>query len=236
MKKTLLAVFCSAFLAWTATTVVASDWSVSGNVALTSDYVYRGFTQSDAGPAIQGGLDLNHTNGLFAGFWSSSIESDPGAPYNFNGSSLELDVYFGWYGKIIDSSLELTATALRLFYPGTNTSANNSNDFSLYVRYDLGRAAVKGGVAYSDDSYGTGEAWYWDVGIDIPAGPTTISLQAGRSDFDASDDYTDYSIGISGEAIGLGLSLTYTGTNGVSGDCATRTCDDRAVFAISRFI
>lgn len=234
MKKTLISFFCSALLAGASTTVVASDCSVSGNVALTSDYVYRGFTQSDADPAIQGGFDLNHTNGFFAGVWGSNIESDPGAPYNYDGSSLELDVYLGWTGKITDGGLELTAKALRFLYPGTNTSTNHTNEFSLYLGYDFGPAAVSGGVNYSDDSYGTGEARYWDAGIDIPAGPTTISLHAGRSDFNAGDDYTDYSIGVSGEAAGLGLALTYTGTDGVSGGCVTGTCDDRAIFTISK--
>ena len=127
MKKTLLSLSCSVLLVWASTTVVASNWSGSGNVTLTSDYVYRGFTQSDAGPAIQGGLDLNHTNGFFAGVWGSNIESDPGAPCNYDGSSLELDVYLGWNSKITDSGLELTAKALRLLYPGTNTRTNNTN-------------------------------------------------------------------------------------------------------------
>ena len=238
MNKTLLSLSCAALLAGSISTAYAeSDWSLSGNVALTTDYVFRGFTQSDADPAIQGGLDLTHAGGFFAGVWASNVESDPAAPVNYDGSSMELDTYLGWSGKVADSNVDATVKLLRYNYPGTNTDANNTNEVSLYLGYDFGPAAVSGGVNYSDDFYGAGDATYWDVGVDIPVGQVTLALHYGVQDYDDdanNDDYDDYKVGVSGEAVGLGLDLSYYGTGGVTGGCTNRTCDDRIVFTVSK--
>ena len=62
--------------------------SVSANVSFTSDYIWRGMTQSD-GPAIQGGFDYAAESGFYAGIWGSNV--------NFNdGAGSELDYYFGY--------------------------------------------------------------------------------------------------------------------------------------------
>ena len=66
--------------------------SVSANVSFTSDYIWRGMTQSDA-PAIQGGFDFAAENGFYAGIWGSNV--------NFNnGAGSELDLYFGYGTEI----------------------------------------------------------------------------------------------------------------------------------------
>ena len=237
--KTLLILSSLALMPAISTSALASevsldDWSLTGNIALTSDYMFRGYTQTDADPAIQGGFDVNHSSGFFAGVWASNVESDPKAPVNYDGANVEIDVYFGWKGKITDSGLELTARALRFMYPGTDYNDNNSNEYGLILNYDFTTVAVNGSINYSDDYFGTGKAWYWDGGIDIPVGPTKISLHAGRSDYDEGGDYTDYSVAISGELVGLGLSLSYIGTDGVPGGCINGTCDERAVLTVSK--
>ena len=65
-------------------------------------------------------------------------------------------------------------------------------------------------------------------------GPIKLNLQAGRSDYEHGGDYTDYSMGVSGVLVGLDLSLSYIGTDGVTGGCITRTCKERTVFTISK--
>ena len=91
-----------------------ADYTVSGNVALTSDYVFRGLTQTWGDPAIQGGADLSTTNGFAAGFWASSI-SDRTYP----GASLELDVYAS-YGVAIDDDWSWRAGVYGYLYPNGN--------------------------------------------------------------------------------------------------------------------
>lgn len=74
-----------------------NDHSTSANVAIASDYMFRGLTQTWGGPAIQGGADLTMKNGFAAGFWASSI-SDKSYP----GAALELDVYANYGTQITD--------------------------------------------------------------------------------------------------------------------------------------
>ena len=241
MKKNLLSLSCAALLASGFSTVSAgSDWSLSGNVALTSDYVYRGYTQTDAEPAIQGGFDLKHAKGFLIGGWGSNVESDPNAApaVNYDGANLELDTYLGWSGKVSDSGLEATIKAVRYNYPDTRIDAYNTNEYSLYLAYDLGPAKVKAGFNYSDDYSGYGEANYWDTEVSIPAGPVTVALHYGAQRYDdpAQEEYEDFKVGLSGEAAGLGLDLSYYGPHGVDvgGGCPSHTCEERFVFTVSK--
>ena len=60
-----------ALLATAGTAMAEGEWS--GNVAMTSDYTWRGVSQSNEDPAIQGGFD--YANGLFyAGTWASNVD------------------------------------------------------------------------------------------------------------------------------------------------------------------
>src|ERR1700694_2456994 len=49
------------------------DWTFTGNVGLFSQYVFRGLTQTNEKPAVQGGFDLGHKSGFYAGTWASNI-------------------------------------------------------------------------------------------------------------------------------------------------------------------
>lgn len=241
MKKNLLSLSCVALLVSSLSTASAgSDWTLSGNVALTSDYVYRGYTQTDAEAAIQGGFDLTHTKGFLIGAWGSNVESDPNAApaVNYDGANLELDTYLGWSGKISDSGLEATIKAVRYHYPGTHYDPYNTNEYSFYLAYDFGPAKVKAGLNYSDDYSGYGKADYWDTEVSIPAGPVKVALHYGAQRYDdpAQEEYEDYKVGLSGEAAGLGLDLSYYGTSDVDteGGCTSHTCGERLVFTLSK--
>ncbi|MFX5586977.1 TorF family putative porin, partial [Acinetobacter baumannii] len=49
----------------------ASPLHLAGNIGIVSQYVFRGTTQTNQNPALQGGFDLTHDNGLYAGVWMS---------------------------------------------------------------------------------------------------------------------------------------------------------------------
>ena len=211
MKKTLLSLTCAALLTGVASTAVASDWKLSGNVALTTNYIWRGTTLTNESPAIQGGFDLNHSNGFFAGVWASNVDENLN-----NGANMEFDGYFGWSGDITGNGLELTLQALRYFYPDQNAGSDiETNEYSAYLAYDFGAAAVNAGVNYSDDYFNGDEATYLDLNVDIPVGPVTVGLHAGSVNYDnaAGDDYNDYGISFSGSAGGVDLSLAFTTTD-----------------------
>lgn len=120
MRKALaaaaVAAACSAPLLATAQTAApaapASDWTVAGNVTIATDYRFRGFTQTDYNPALQGGIDIGHSSGFYAGNWNSNVSS-----VLFNGASLEMDFYGGYKTTFGDFGLDVGI--LYYYYPGT---------------------------------------------------------------------------------------------------------------------
>lgn len=87
---------------------------VTGNVAVTSDYMFRGLTQTWGRPAIQGGADYANPNGFAAGFWGSSISER-----SYPGGAMELDLYAS-YGRAINSDWSWRAGIYGYVYPGAN--------------------------------------------------------------------------------------------------------------------
>ena len=83
----------------------APDLTVAYNVGLYSQYIFRGLTQTDRGPALQGGVDLTHSSGFYLGAWASNIswlrdknnnEPDNNDSAYTKGGHLELDIYGGY--------------------------------------------------------------------------------------------------------------------------------------------
>ncbi|HEX8786466.1 MAG TPA: TorF family putative porin [Telluria sp.] len=172
------------------------DNEVSFNAALTSDYRYRGISQSRLDPALQGGADYtNNPTGLYAGTWLSSIKwiKDAGGDDN-----VEWDIYGGKRGNITDA-ITYDVGGLYYFYPG-NGLATNANTFELYGQLGFGPAYVKYSHALTNlfgnpDSKGSG---YLDLGANIDVGSGfTLNLHAGRQNVrhNGSLSYTDYKIG-----------------------------------------
>ncbi|HEX7915933.1 TorF family putative porin [Rudaea sp.] len=89
-------------------------YTITGNLALTSDYVFRGLTQTWGRPAIQGGADLAMANGFAAGVWASSISGR-----SYPGGSMELDLYAS-YGRAINDDWSWRAGLYGYVYPGAN--------------------------------------------------------------------------------------------------------------------
>lgn len=87
---------------------------VTGNVAVTSDYMFRGLTQTWGRPAIQGGADYANPNGFAAGFWGSSISER-----SYPGGAMELDLYAS-YGQAISRDWSWRAGIYGYVYPGAN--------------------------------------------------------------------------------------------------------------------
>jgi len=106
MKKTMISIGLAAALGAVAMTSVAQtatlakepepDWTVTGNATLISDYRFRGFTQTNYGPAFQGGFDVAHKSGFYLGNWNSNV-----AQALYNGASLETDLYGGYKGELM---------------------------------------------------------------------------------------------------------------------------------------
>jgi len=206
---------------------------VSGSLTLTSDYLFRGFTQTNEKPAIQGGLEWSsEKSGFYAGTWGSSISwLDLGDDFS---SQLELDGYVGFRGQFTDD-FSYDVGVLYYGYPGDFPSGFNKADTTeLYFGIGYGIFSLKYSYAVTDlfgidDSDGSS---YLDFGISkgFADDSWTISAHYGKQFISgaANSDYSDWSVGIS-KALpaDFSLDLTYVDTD-VDG------ADDAVYFAITK--
>src|SRR5690606_34996521 len=99
----------------------------SGSVTVTSDYLFRGVTQTDREPALQGGVTWTAESGFYAGGWGSSIswlaDSDPAVS-----SQVELDGFVGYAGSFGDSGVGFDVGANYYWYPGDYPAGYNRPD------------------------------------------------------------------------------------------------------------
>jgi uncharacterized protein (TIGR02001 family) len=201
----------------------ASSFTPSSNVSLVSDYLYRGISQTGANPAIQGGFDLAHASGLYAGFWGSSISwvSDSGIATN---AGLELDTYAGFKGTAGDVGYDVGY--LRYNYPG-NYVANVTKADTDEVYGAVSYSFVTAKVSYAlGDLFGVSKAagsTYVELNANYAIADTGITLgaHAGKQTYtgttaDALTDsatYTDYKLSASKDFSGYVVGLAYSSTN-----------------------
>ena len=225
----LLASFACAPAAFAQTEV--GDFTLSANTALTTDYVFRGISQSDEGPAIQGGFDAAHSSGLYAGLWGSNVDFNDG-----DEAHVEIDFYAGYAAEYMGFTYDVGA--IYYAYPGADD--NLDYDFweaAFALGYDFGVAAVSGSVNFSPDFFGAAadEALYSAANLSVPL-PYDLSASAhvGYQAVDDGADYTDWSLGLGYAVAGFDLSVTYYDTDlDEPTECADG-CDSRIVAAISR--
>jgi len=149
---------------------------VSFNVGVASNYLFRGVTQTDDGPAIQGGIDFEADSGFYIGTWASNVD--------FDGAGYELDLYLG-FATELDNGLGLDFGYLYYAYPD---AAPDDIDFSeIYATLSYG--PLSGGVAYTIHSDNDGDLFdsgdvYYHLGVDLelPA-QLLLGLTVGYYDF-----------------------------------------------------
>ena len=195
------------FAATMLSAVSASAVEVSGNVAIGSDYFFRGVDQS-FGPAVSGGFDASFENGAYAGTWASSVGF--GADDAGNQGGLELDYYVG-YGGSISESVSYDLGYVYYGYP-QNASSEDFEEFYGSVSY----SDVTIGFATSSDWYNsTGDYTYFyaDYGVALSE-DFSLGFHYGTSNADNADnEYDDYSVSLSTEAVGLGFDLSLITTD-----------------------
>lgn len=195
--------------------------SVSGNVAVVSDYLFRGLSQTNRGPALQSGIEVDGAQGLYAGAWGSNISwlsdgSSTAAPIS---SSLEMDVYAGWR-KSFASGVSLDAGIYSYIYPGSYPSGFTSPDTTEgYVAVGYDGFSLKYshaftnlfGFADSKNSAYLDLSWSHDLGD-----AWSVSAHVGHQTVKhvTNGDYTDWNVGVSrGFAHGYTVALGYYDTN-----------------------
>lgn len=191
MSKMTKSLVAGAVLAASTLVSGAAMAGVSGNVAVTSNYIWRGETQSGDLSAVSGGIDYAHDSGFYVGAWNSSLAG---------AGEYELDLYAGYGFEVGGVGLDVGAISYQ--YP----QETNDGDFSeVYVgaSYDMFSAKVS---LSNDYAGGSDDAMYVEVGADIPVkGDLTLGLHYGIKSgkyFDnkpspTDGSYGDYSVSLS---------------------------------------
>jgi uncharacterized protein (TIGR02001 family) len=132
-----------------------SDWSVSYNFAFTSEYVFRGISQTAENPTVQGGVDVGYKM-FYAGVWASGLDFgaavDPWA---------EIDVYAGI--KPVVGPVTFDIGVIYYIYPGATDPLAELDyvEFKLGASGDIWKGGTLGAtVFYSPEYTGeTGNVW-----------------------------------------------------------------------------
>ena len=218
--KTLLAaglVLGASAFAFTGPALADDEVSLSANVALTTDYRFRGVSLSAEDPAIQGGIDIGY-QGFYIGTWSSSIDQ-------FNGSEQEVDLYGGW-GMDLTDGLAIDAGFLYYVYPGgvgtdyyelhaTVSGSVQMIDWSLGINYNPSQS----NLGDEDDTYIHG-----DLSYTIPDSPVYVGAALGYEDGALSfgGNKWDWSLKLGVTYQQWDVSVAYIDTNkGVADGCST---------------
>lgn len=228
MKK-LVSALALCGLATASFSVMAEDspHTFTGNVSLTSNYVFRGISQTGGEMAIQGGLDYAHSSGFYLGTWASNvgwIEDYQG----YNSGNVEIDVYGGYRGGIGDTGLTFDVGAIRYMYPGDKGAAFEGDTSEIYGSLGWKWFTAKYSYYVSDGVFGFGPnadgSDYLDIAASYPIGDTGLTVGAhwGTFNFDnfPAADYDDWKVSmtydmgkLSGKMSGVTLGVAYTDTD-----------------------
>jgi len=121
------------------------DYSFSGNLSIGSDYRFRGFSQTDYQPTIQGGVDFAHKSGFYLGNWNSNVSSNL-----YNGAPIEMDFYGGW--KTSFDGFGLDVGVIYYYYPGTGEYNPDfeAKNFEAYIGGSYGPVSLKYFYSFTD--------------------------------------------------------------------------------------
>jgi len=210
----------------------AEPITVSGSVALVSDYRFRGVSQTDKEMAIQGGITVNHESGFYVGTWASNLAGWG----TFGGSNMELDIFGGYVADLGGASVDVGLTWY--MYPGGFDTTDFAEPY-VKVSSTLGPVNVLGGVAYAPKQRALGNfsntpqsrgqkednLYIWgDVNAGIPETPLTLKAHLGYSNgnpglgpngtsLSPTGKYLDWMLGADVALGPVTLSAAYIDTN-----------------------
>lgn len=227
MKKLLLALLMAAG-------VTVAQAQVTGNLGLTSDYRFRGVSQTQNAPAVQGGIDYAHKSGFYVGNWNSSVASQ----MYTNGSGVESDLYAGYKGKFL--GFDVDVGSYNYFYPRATTSANTGSNFDTYeafVGVGKGPVSAKYSRTLGDGYFGTANArgtGYYEANVNFPV-TAKVSLLAhvGRTEVANSSNlnYNDINVGVGYDLKGWNIAAKYyTNTSEGSGFQSANTINGQRLY------
>jgi len=177
----------------------AANAALEANIGATSNYLWRGVTQSSDDGAISGGLDYSHDSGLYAGTWVSSL----------GGTGSEVDYYAGFSGETESVGYDLGY----IYYQYDDASLS---DFAEVY----GSATISGitaGVAIQVDQQGSTDPRhkYFSVSKDFElTDGFGLTATAGRYNYDdTTSDYSHLTLDVTKDDFTFSLSKASSGAS-----------------------
>ena len=197
-------------LALAAPLASAQDDEASGgfgwNAALTSEYLYRGVSQSDDHPALQLDASYGFASGFYVGAWASNVDFG-------DSTDAEIDTFVGWNGDLADG-VNLDVQVNRYNYLNQPSDVDYAyNELIGKLTFDEQYGVTLG---YTNDYLALGESstylavdgsWEVGEGIDFTAGAAYTRNSGGLP------GYADYSVGLNRDFGPVNVALQYVGTN-----------------------
>lgn len=199
---------------------------VSFNVGAASDYMFRGFSQTDSKPQVYGGADLG-IGSFYAGVWVSNVDFG-------DSTDMEYDLYAGFKPTL--GAVSLDVGILRYGY--TNQSDGADLDFweaKLAGSVPAGKGTVGAAVYYTPENFNqTGKATYVELNGSMPVTEKlSVSGAIGHQALEGTLDYETWNLGV-GYAINdvFGVDLRYWDTNVEKTDDPFKVSTGRVVIGL----
>jgi uncharacterized protein (TIGR02001 family) len=202
---------------------------ISGSLAFTSDYRFRGVTQTNEDPALQIGFEAALPAGLYAGLWASNVDFAPA-----DSATYELDTIIGWRGDLTES-VSADVQFVRYNYLTDNPGQLEYNE----LIGKIGFMGLTGTLGYSDNFLNFDEdGIYYNLAYGYTiAEEYNLSAAVGYYDIDRaggrSISITDHNVGVSRSFGPLSVALNYIHTNKGAEELFAGLSDSRIVFTIS---
>lgn len=183
------AAVAAAFATLAAGSASAQQAEVAFNATVASDYVFRGFSQTDEGPAFQAGVDLG-IGGFYSGAWISNVDFG-------DDTSAEFDVYGGYIAEL--GGFEIDLGVVGYLYVNEPSGADYKYvEYKAAVSRAVGPVTAGAVVYYSPDFFGADdEAVYVEANLAYEiGGKWSVSGALGHQSLDVSDDYLTWNAGV----------------------------------------
>lgn len=183
---------CAAALAalLTASAATAQDApEIAWNLGMTSDYVFRGFSQTSEDPALFGGVDVT-SGDFYVGAWASNVDFG-------DGTDAEVDIYGGYRTEV--SGFAVDVGLVGYLYVSQPTGADyDYAEFKAAASRAIGPLTVGAVVYWSPDFFGIDdEATYVEANASFtPAAKWSVSGAVGHQSLDVNADYTTWNAGV----------------------------------------
>ena len=207
------------------------EHQLTGNFGLFSEYIFRGLTQTDGDPAVQGGFDYAHSSGFYLGTWASNISWLKDFDAYSKGGSMEWDFYGGFRNTIGSTDFGYDIGLLYYWYPGDPASgAARANTLEAYAGLSWKWISAKYSYSLQDKTFGVRNSdgtWYLDLTATVPVtekfslighwGKQEFKGSSGGVSNDSQASYQDWKIGATyALPMDFTIGAYYSDTTGVN--------------------